>query len=63
MASKPRFSPGDTVQITSKVSKQKGKYGKIICYCKGRYPNICKVQIDNGPVVQFFDTNLELVRL
>lgn len=55
-----KFNPGDLVQIkqTSK-SKYKDAIGVVERYCKGCYPNICRVKLWQNHSIQIFDSNLE----
>lgn len=57
-----KYKTGDLVRIVSKASKNRGKIGKVTCYCKGRYPNICRVQVCSA-IIRLFDTSLEAIPL
>lgn len=61
MNNEPRFTPGTLVQVTSPVSKNRGRTGVIQNYCRGRYANICNVLFKDLTTARFFDTNLEAV--
>lgn len=56
----PKYAPGQHVKVISTTSKRRGGTGVIAYYCKGHYPNICRVEFPDGKAANFFDTSLEI---
>lgn len=54
------YPVGASIRVISKTSKNRGKCGVIVAYCKGHYESICRVQLEGGAIINLFDMSVEL---